>query len=97
MPNPSIETLPLTPARQHVAIVLRGERDDLHRELVRDCEHLLEHDARVKVAAKELERVTAARDAAKLRLDAMRQKIEGVESAYRDLTGFDMPRHSLLQ
>jgi len=46
---------------------------------------------------KELHRVTEWRDAAKLRLDAMRGKIEDVEAAYRALTGYDMPKPTKLK
>ena len=89
--------MPMTPARQHTAQVLRDARDELHNELVTQCEQLLEHDARVKTAEKELQRVTEWRNAAKLRLDAMRGKIEDVEAAYRALTGYDMPKPTKLK
>lgn len=88
---------PLTPPRLHVAKVLRTERDELHLELVKECETLLDHDARVRAAQKELGRVINSRDAAKLRLDAMRDKIDGVEAAFRELTGYDMPGYSPLK
>jgi len=89
--------MPITPARQHTAAILRSARDDLHDDLAKQCDQVLEHDARVKAAEKELHRVTEWRDAAKLRLDAMRGKIEDVEAAYRALTGYDMPKPTKLK
>jgi len=89
--------MPITPGRQHTAAILRSARDDLHDDVVKQCEQLLEHDARVKTAEKELQRVTEWRNAAKLRLDAMRGKIEDVEAAYRALTGYDMPKPTKLK
>jgi len=45
--------MPITPARQHTAAILRSARDDLHDDVVKQCEQLLEHGARVKTAEKE--------------------------------------------
>lgn len=87
----------MTPARQFVARLLCDERDALHEELVKACEGLLEHDARVRAAQKELGNAVKARDAASAKLDEKRDQIEAIEAAYRELTDSSMPAYSPLK